>query len=56
MEAQSYNIDSTSDSWHKTSLIDHSSRYDPNETPTVNSTNPNYQPLSSTNNHTWEKK
>jgi len=55
MEAQSYNIDSTTDNWHKTSLIDHSTRFDPNETPTVNSTNPNYQPLSSTNNHTWEK-
>lgn len=57
MEPQSYSIDSTTDGWTKSSLIDHSSRYDPNETPTVNSTNPNYQPTSSTNNnhHSWEK-
>jgi hypothetical protein len=52
MEAQHFNIDSTTDGWTKSSLSDHSSRYDPNETPTVNSTNPNYQP---TNNHSWDK-
>jgi hypothetical protein len=56
MDAQSYDIDSTTDGWNKKSLYDHStSRYDPNETPTVNSTNPNYQPTSTTNNHSWEK-
>lgn len=55
MEAQSYNIDSTTDSWNKSSLNDHTTRFDPNETPTVNSTNPNYNPTPSTNNHTWEK-
>lgn len=58
MEPQSYDIDSTTSGWTKASLIDHPSRYDPNETPTVNSTNPNYQPTSTTNNgnhSTWEK-
>jgi len=49
MEAQSYSIDSTTDEWNKN---DHSTRYDPNETPTVNSTNPHYHP---TNNQNWEK-
>jgi ABC-type multidrug transport system fused ATPase/permease subunit len=55
MEPQSYSIDSTTDSWNKKSFNDHSTRYDPNETPTVNSTNPNYQPTSTSNNHSWEK-
>lgn len=57
MEPQSYDIDSTTSGYTKASLIDHSTRYDPNETPTVNSTNPNYQPTSTTNNgnHSWEK-
>ena len=56
MEAQNHSIDSTTDGWNKKSLPDHSTRYDPNETPTVNSTNPNYQPTSTTNNnHSWEK-
>jgi hypothetical protein len=54
MEAQNYNIDSTTDGWNKNSSNDHSSRYDPNETPTVNSTNPNYNPAS-TNNYNWDK-
>lgn len=52
MDAQSYTIDSTTDGYHKSQLNDHSTRYDPNETPTVNSTNPNYHP---TNNNNWEK-
>jgi len=55
MEPQSYSIDSTTDGWNKKSFNDHSTRYDPNETPTVNSTNPNYQPTSTSNNHSWEK-
>jgi ElaB/YqjD/DUF883 family membrane-anchored ribosome-binding protein len=55
MEPQSYTIDSTTDGWNKKSFNDHSTRYDPNETPTVNSTNPNYQPTSTSNNHSWEK-
>jgi len=56
MDTQNYNADSTSDGWTKSpSLNDHSTRYDPNETPTVNSTNPNYHPTSTTNNHSWDK-
>jgi len=55
MAAQSYNIDSTTNEYNKSSFNDHSTRYDPNETPTVNSTNPNYHPTSPTNNHSWEK-
>jgi len=54
MEPQSYDIDSTTGEWNKISSTDHSTRYDPNETPTVNSTNPNYHPVSptsTTNNH-----
>jgi len=47
MERQSYDVDSTTGEWNKSSLID--------ETPTVNSTNPNYHPTSTTNNHSWEK-
>jgi len=55
MEAQSYNVDSTTDGWTKSSFNDHSTRHDPNETPTVNSTNPNYHPTPTTNNHSWDK-
>jgi hypothetical protein len=55
MDAQNYKIDSTTtDEWNKNSFNDHTSRYDQNETPTVNSTNPNYNPTS-TNNHNWDK-
>lgn len=44
MDAQSSTIDSTTtDHWTKYS------HHDPNETPTVNSTNPNYNPAA--NNH-----
>ena len=50
MESQSYDIDSTTGGWTKTSHIDHSPRtYDSSETPTVNSTNPNYHPSSTVN-------
>jgi len=55
MDGQNYNIDSTTDGWNKIPSNDHSTRYDPNETPTVNSTNPNYHPTSSTDNYNWEK-
>ncbi|CAF2376972.1 unnamed protein product [Rotaria sp. Silwood2] len=55
MEPQSYDIDSTTNEWNKSSSNDHSMRHDPNETPTVNSTNPNYHAASMTNNHSWEK-
>jgi len=55
MEAQSYDIDSTTGGWSKTPSHDHSTRHDPNETPTVNSTNPNYHPTSTTNNQSWDK-
>jgi hypothetical protein len=51
METQSYDIDSTASEWNKIPSNDHSTRFDPNETPTVNSTNPNYHPSSTTNNH-----
>ncbi|UJR10633.1 hypothetical protein I4U23_014830 [Adineta vaga] len=55
MESQSYDIDSTTGGWTKTSAVDHPSRsYDLNETPTVNSTNPNYNPPSSLNGSTSE--
>ncbi|CAF1253075.1 unnamed protein product [Adineta ricciae] len=50
MESQSYDIDSTTGGWTKASHIDHSPRtYDASETPTVNSTNPNYHPSSTVN-------
>jgi ABC-type multidrug transport system fused ATPase/permease subunit len=55
MDGQNYNIDSTTDGWNKIPSNDHSTRYDPNETPTVNSTNPNYHSTSSTDNYNWEK-
>ncbi|CAF1318117.1 unnamed protein product [Rotaria sordida] len=55
MEPQSYDIDSTTHEWNKNSFNDHSIRHDPNEIPTVNSTNPNYHPTSTINNHGWEK-
>ena len=55
METHSYTADSTTDTWNKSSLNDQSSRFDPNETPTVNSTNPNYQPGTNLNNNNWEK-
>ncbi len=51
MEPQSYSVDSTTDGWNKISSPDHSSRYDQNEAPTVNSTNPNYHPASPSNNN-----
>ncbi|CAF1065937.1 unnamed protein product [Adineta steineri] len=51
MESQSYDVDSTTVGWNKSPVMDHSSRFDPNETPTVNSTNPNYHPSSSTTTH-----
>jgi len=54
MEPQSYDIDSTTTGWNKSPLNDHSTRYDPNETPTVNSTNPNYNPTSALNNSVTE--
>lgn len=52
MEPQNDNIDSTTNGWNNNSSNDHLTRHDPNETPTVNSTNPNYHPA---NNHSWEK-
>jgi ABC-type multidrug transport system fused ATPase/permease subunit len=55
MDGQNYNIDSTTDGWNKIPSNDHSTRYDPNEIPTVNSTNPNYHSTSSTDNYNWEK-
>ncbi|CAF3319179.1 unnamed protein product [Rotaria socialis] len=55
MESQNYDVDSTTNDWNKSSSNDHSIRHDPNEMPTVNSTNPNYHPASTTNNHSWEK-
>ncbi|CAF3376626.1 unnamed protein product [Rotaria sp. Silwood1] len=55
MEPQSQDIDSTTNEWNKSSCNDHSIRHDPNETPTVNSTNPNYHPAPMTNNYSWEK-
>jgi len=55
MATQSYNIDSTSDEWNQNSSNDYSTRYDSNETPTVNSTNPYYHPTSTTNNHSFDK-
>lgn len=55
MEPQSSDIDSTTNEMNKNSTDDHSIRYDPNELPTVNSTNPNYHPVSATNSVNWEK-
>lgn len=61
MEPQIQTIDSTTTEWNKPETIeirhDHHSRFDPNEMPTVNSTNPNYHPVSlnsSTINHSTE--
>lgn len=50
MEPQSQDIDSTTNEWNKSSLNDYSLKHDPNEMPTVNSTNPNYHPATSFNN------
>lgn len=44
MESQSYDVDSTTGGWTKSAGLDHSARFDPNEMPTVNSTNPHYNP------------
>jgi hypothetical protein len=61
MDAQSHDIDSTTtnnnNEWHKTasSFAEQAARFDPNELPTVNSTNPNYQPLSNNSSHYWDK-
>jgi len=51
MEFQSHDIDSTTGGWNKIPTNDHLTRHDPNETPTVNSTNPHYHPTSTTTNH-----
>lgn len=61
MDHQNYDVDSTTTEWIKkssvdsSSNIDYSSRMDPNEIPTVNSTNPNYHPSSTNNTHQWDK-
>lgn len=61
MDHQNYNVDSTTTEWIKKSAmdsssnVDYSTRMDPNEIPTVNSTNPNYHPSSTNNTHQWEK-
>jgi len=51
---QTNDIDSTTENWNKSSFneprIEH---VDPNEIPTINSTNPNYHPISPTT-HGWE--
>lgn len=55
MESQSFDVDSTTGGWTKTPAFDHPTRtYDLNETPTVNSTNPNYHPTSTSNGSTSE--
>lgn len=57
MDNQNEYIDSTTTtSIDPLSLHSHpTARFDPNETPTVNSTNPNYQPNSANTSHSWEK-
>jgi hypothetical protein len=60
MEPQIETIDSTTYEWNKTndlssSNVNSSTRYDPNEMPTVNSTNPNYHSNSMNNSHMREK-
>jgi polyhydroxyalkanoate synthesis regulator phasin len=61
MDHQSHDIDSTTNNWNNkpsndpTSMYhEHTTRYDSNETPTINSTNPNYTPSSTTNNYSRE--
>ncbi len=51
---QSNDIDSTTDNWIKSSYKE--PHDDSDETPTINSTNPNYHPTSSTTpaTHSWE--
>jgi len=54
---QSDDIDSTTDIWNKSSLNEQRVVHDDeNETPTINSTNPNYHPISptTTTTHSWE--
>lgn len=55
MEPQSFTIDSTSADFSSTSHAEYSGRFDPNETPTVNSTNPNYHPSSLNSSSSVEK-
>jgi hypothetical protein len=56
MDSQSNDIDSTTESWNKSNYNDTTrNRHDGDETPTVNSTNPNYSPISTTTTtHNWE--
>jgi len=53
---QSNDIDSTTDNWNKNSFNEpHIISNDPNEIPTINSTNPNYHPISPTiPTNSWE--
>lgn len=50
MEPQNQTIDSTTSEFRS----DHHLRFDPNEMPTVNSTNPNYHPSSMNTSHVSE--
>lgn len=59
MEPQMQTIDSTTNDWNKVEpneyVPDYSNRFDHNELPTVNSTNPNYHPTSLNNSHISER-
>ncbi|CAF0816296.1 unnamed protein product [Adineta steineri] len=55
MDSQSHEIDSTTEQLHKTTYDDViPPRYDTNETPTINSTNPDYNPPSTPTVHHME--
>jgi len=55
MASQIHEVDSTTDHFNKNSFDEPTPiRDDPNETPTVNATNPDYNPPSTTATHSWE--
>jgi len=55
MDSQIHEIDSTTDHVNKNSFDEPAPIHnDPNETPTVNATNPDYNPPSTTATHSWE--
>jgi len=54
---QNNDIDSTTDNWNKNTFNEPPTTYEHiNETPSINATNPNYHPISSTTptTHSWE--
>jgi len=55
MDSQIHEIDSTTDHVNKNSFDEPTPIHnDSNETPTVNATNPDYNPPSTTATHSWE--